>query len=391
MENEKLKQIFEILQKIKKKQESLKQNLNDIGNFINASFEKQNQTKNNAIYETENRIKNNLEKNLKIAHKEISNQIEKYLPFKNESNDEIDENNNKEFEINDKDTEIYLQSKFLDNDSDKMPSLSSEEEEELNNIKKEGKERLEKEKEEKIHLKFLSDDIVKQYNYSQLKELCNISFQIAIKNIGNTSIPDKTYIKFNPRNNFFKCRQQIDKLLISEEKKYTIKLLVDGEKIKNEFKDRYYETDIIFYNKEHDIDFKPIKFKFIVINSNEDDSDEEKEVSTNKLIDKDNNNDNSGNDYSNDDNNNNNKYKNSYKDIELQGEELKKFREELEIKYYISNLPKNDKDIIRKVNVYKEDYYKYLNEQNEENKEKLFDNLIEKIGDDLAFVETKIT
>ena len=384
MENEKLKQIFEILQKIKKKQESLKQNLNDIGNFINASFEKQNQTKNNAIYETENRIKNNLEKNLKIAHKEISNQIEKYLPFKNESNDEIDENNNKEFEINDKDTEIYLQSKFLDNGSDKMPSLSSEEEEELNNIKKEGKERLEKEKEEKIHLKFLSNDIVKKYNYSQLKELCNISFQIAIKNIGNTNIPDKTYIKFNPRNNFFKCRQQIDKLLISEEKSYTIKLLVDGEKIKNEFKDRYYETDIIFYNKEHDIDFKPIKFKFIVINSNEDDSDEEKEVSTNKLIDKDNNNDNSGNDYSNDDNNNNNKYKNSYKDIELQGEEF-------EIKYYISNLPKNDKDIIRKVNVYKEDYYKYLNEQNEENKEKLFDNLIEKIGDDLAFVETKIT
>ncbi len=109
------------------------------------------------------------------------------------------------------------------------------------------------------------------------------------------------------------------------------------------------------------------------------------------MIDKDNNNDNSGNDYSNDDNNNNNKYKNSYKDIELQGEELKKFREELEIKYYISNLPKNDKDIIRKVNFYKEDYYKYLNEQNEENKEKLFDNLIEKIGDDLAFVETKIT
>ena len=390
MENEKLKQIFEILQKIKKKQESLKQNLNDIGNFINASFEKQNQTKNNAIYETENRIKNNLEKNLKIAHKEISNQIEKYLPFKNESNDEIDENNNKEFEINDKDTEIYLQSKFLDNGSDKMPSLSSEEEEELNNIKKEGKERLEKEKEEKIHLKFLSNDIVKKYNYSQLKELCNISFQIAIKNIGNTNIPDKTYIKFNPRNNFFKCRQQIDKLLISEEKSYTIKLLVDGEKIKNEFKDGY-EADIIFYNKEHDIDFKPIKFKFIVINSNEDDSDEEKEVSTNKLIDKDNNNDNSGNDYSNDDNNNNNKYKNSYKDIELQGEELKKFREELEIKYYISNLPKNDKDIIRKVNFYKEDYYKYLNEQNEENKEKLFDNLIEKIGDDLAFVETKIT
>jgi hypothetical protein len=271
-----------------------------------------------------------------------------------------------------------------------MPSLSSEEEEELNNIKKEGKERLEKEKEEKIHLKFLSDDIVKKYNYSQLKELCNISFQIAIKNIGNTNIPDKTYIKFNPRNNFFKCKQQIDKLLISEEKSYTIKLLVDGEKIKNEFKGGY-ETDIIFYNKEHDIDFKPIKFKFIVINSNEDDSDEEKEVSTNKLIDKDNNNDNSGNDYSNDDNNNNNKYKNSYKDIELQGEELKKFREELEIKYYISNLPKNDKDIIRKVNVYKEDYYKYLNEQNEENKEKLFDNLIEKIGDDLAFVETKIT
>ncbi len=389
MENEKLKQIFEILQKIKKKQESLKQNLNDIGNFINASFEKQNQTKNNAIYETENRIKNNLEKNLKIAHKEISNQIEKYLPFKNESNDEIDENNNKEFEINDKDTEIYLQSKFLDNGSDKMPSLSSEEEEELNNIKKEGKERLEKEK-EKIHLKFLSDDIVKKYNYSQLKELCNISFQITIKNIGNTNIPDKTYIKFNPRNNFFKCKQQIDKLLISEVHSYTIKLLVDGEKIKNEFKDGY-EADIIFYNKEHDIDFKPIKFKFIVINSNEDDLEEEKEVSTNKLIDKDNNNDNSGNDYFNDDNNNNNKYKNSYKDVELQGEELKKFREELEIKYYISNLPKNDKDIIRKVNFYKEDYYKYLNEQNEENKEKLFDNLIEKIGDDLAFVETKIT
>ena len=334
MENEKLKQIFEILQKIKKKQESLKQNLNDIGNFINASFEKQNQTKNNAIYETENRIKNNLEKNLKIAHKEISNQIEKYLPFKNESNDEIDENNNKEFEINDKDTEIYLQSKFLDNGSDKMPSLSSEEEDELNYIKKEGKERLEKEKEEKIHLKFLSDDIVKKYNYSQLKELCNISFQIAIKNIGNTSIPDKTYIKFNPRNNFFKCRQQIDKLLISEEKSYTIKLLVDGEKIKNEFKDGY-EADIIFYNKEHDIDFKPIKFKFIVINSNEDDSVEEKEVITNKLIDKDNNNDNSGNDYFNDDNNNNNKYKNSYKDVELQGEELKKFREELEFLIYL--------------------------------------------------------
>ena len=79
------------------------------------------------------------------------------------------------------------------------------------------------------------------------------------------------------------------------------------------------------------------------------------------------------------------------KKVELQGEELKKFRDELEIKYYISNIPKNDKDIIRKINQYIEDYNKYCNENNKENKEKLFDNLIEKIGDDLAFVETKIS
>ena len=132
-----------------------------------------------------------------------------------------------------------------------------------------------------------------------------------------------------------------------------------------------------------------IKFKFIVMDSDEDEIIEYSSHIYNKDMNSDHHSDN-------DNINNRTSLMNQstyyeYDKVELQGEELKKFRDELEIKYYISNIPKDDRDINRKINQYIEDYNKYINEDNNENKEILFNNLIDKIGDDLAFVETNIS
>ena len=123
MDNNQLQQIYEILQKIKKKQNSLKANLNDIREFINASFENQNKEKIKAIFETEKRIKNNLDNNLKKVQNEISNQIEKDLSFKNlsnyDNNNLNDNNNNKEFELNETNAQDYIKTKSLDHSFEK--------------------------------------------------------------------------------------------------------------------------------------------------------------------------------------------------------------------------------------------------------------------------------
>ena len=413
MDNNQLQQIYEILQKIKKKQNSLKANLNDIREFINASFENQNKEKIKAIFETEKRIKNNLDNNLKKVQNEISNQIEKDLSFKNlsnyDNNNLNDNNNNKEFELNETNAQDYIKTKTLDDSFEKKSSMSSEEETEFNKKEKERKEREEKERKERkekeekerkekerkdIKLKFLSKDIEKKYKLSDLKELHNISFKITIKNIDNFNI-DNVYIKFKPKDEIFQFKQKIDKLSISEEKSFTIKLNVNGEDIINKYKNGY-ETNIIFYHKEYYIHFEPIKFKFIVMDSDEDEIIEYSSHIYNKDMNSDHHSDN---DESHDIHNNINNRTSlmnqstyyEYDKVELQGEELKKFRDELEIKYYISNIPKNDGDINRKINQYIEDYNKYINENNNENKEILFNNLIDKIGDDLAFVETNIS
>ena len=413
MDNNQLQQIYEILQKIKKKQNSLKANLNDIREFINVSFENQNKEKNNAIFETEKRIKNNLDNNLKKVQNEISNQIEKDLSFKNlsnyDNNNLNDNNNNKEFELNETNAQDYIKTKTLDDSFEKKSSMSSEEETEFNKKEKERKEREEKERKERkekeekerkekerkdIKLKFLSKDIEKKYKLSDLKELHNISFKITIKNIDNFNI-DNVYIKFKPKDEIFQFKQKIDKLSISEEKSFTIKLNVNGEDIINKYKNGY-ETNIIFYHKEYYIHFEPIKFKFIVMDSDEDEIMEDSSPIYNKDMNSDHHSDkDESNDIHNNFNNRSSLMNQStyyeYDRVELQGEELKKFRDELEIKYYISNIPKNDGDINRKINQYIEDYNKYINEDNNENKEILFNNLIDKIGDDLAFVETNIS
>ena len=427
MDNNKLKQILEILEKIKKKQESLKKNLKDIGEFIKASFKEQNDNKNKALIEKEEKIKKQLEKYLKSVYKEISNQIEKDLPFKNDSKNDKDKNednnSNEEIEIDDKKTEKYFKSRVIDISSEEQKSYRSDKEEERKE-KEEKEKKKQKKNKEKINLQFISKDIEKKYKFSELEHLYNISFRITIKNMGNTKIPDKTYIRFENKNSIFWFKRKIDELSISEEKSYSIKLDVNGEEIKKKFSNGY-ETKIIFSNKEYEIDFEPIKFKFIVQHSNESDSDNsnndklEKKNSNNfnnhnhirnkdpnidnnsnsddeMHIPSENNNGYNDNQYFNNNLKNTNYAQDSHqyirnKKVELQGEELKKFRDELEIKYYISNIPKNDKDIIRKINQYIEDYNKYCNEKNKENKAKLFDNLIEKIGDDLAFVETKIS
>ena len=431
MDNNQLQQIYEILQKIKKKQNSLKANLNDIREFINASFENQNKEKNKAIFETEKRIKNNLDDNLKKVQNEISNQIEKDLSFKNlsnyDNNNLNDNNNNKEIELNDTNTYDFLKTKILNESFEKKSDvMSSEEENEFDKKEKERIEREEKERQEReekerkereekeekerkereekerkekgkkqIKLKFLSKDIEKKYKLSDLKELHSISFPITIKNISNINIPDNIYIKFESKDGIFKFKEQIGELSNSEEKSFTIKLNVNGEDIINKYKNGY-ETNIIFYHKEYYIHFEPIKFKFIVMDSDEDEIMEYSSLIYNKDMNSDHHSDN---DESHDIHNNiNNRtslmnqstyYENDK--VELQGEELKKFRDELEIKYYISNIPKDDRDINRKINQYKEDYNKYINEDNNENKEILFNNLIDKIGDDLAFVETNIS
>ena len=418
MDNNQLQQIYEILQKIKKKQNSLKANLNDIREFINASFENQNKEKIKAIFETEKRIKNNLDNNLKKVQNEISNQIEKDLSFKNlsnyDNNNLNDNNNNKEFELNETNAQDYIKTKTLDDSFEKKSSMSSEEETEFNKKEKERKEREEKERKERkekeekerkekerkekerkdIKLKFLSKDIEKKYKLSDLKELHNISFKITIKNIDNFNI-DNVYIKFKPKDEIFQFKQKIDKLSISEEKSFTIKLNVNGEDIINKYKNGY-ETNIIFYHKEYYIHFEPIKFKFIVMDSDEDEIMEDSSPIYNKDMNSDHHSDkDESHDIHNNFNNRSSLMNQStyyeYDRVELQGEELKKFRDELEIKYYISNIPKNDGDINRKINQYIEDYNKYINEDNNENKEILFNNLIDKIGDDLAFVETNIS
>ena len=413
MDNNQLQQIYEILQKIKKKQNSLKANLNDIREFINASFENQNKEKIKAIFETEKRIKNNLDNNLKKVQNEISNQIEKDLSFKNlsnyDNNNLNDNNNNKEFELNETNAQDYIKTKSLDDSFEKKSSMSSEEETEFNKKEKERKEREEKERKERkekeekerkekerkdIKLKFLSKDIEKKYKLSDLKELHNISFKITIKNIDNFNI-DNVYIKFKPKDEIFQFKQKIDKLSISEEKSFTIKLNVNGEDIINKYKNGY-ETNIIFYHKEYYIHFEPIKFKFIVMDSDEDEIMEDSSPIYNKDMNSDHHSDK---DESHDIHNNINNLTSlmnqstyyEYDKVELLGEELKKFRDELEIKYYISNIPKDDRDINRKINQYIKDYNKYIKEDNNENKEILFNNLIDKIGDDLAFVETNIS
>ena len=423
MDNNQLQQIYEILQKIKKKQNSLKANLNDIREFINVSFENQNKEKNNAIFETEKRIKNNLDDNLKKVQKEISNQIEKDLSFKNlsnyDNNNLNDNNNNKEIELNDTNTYDFLKTKILNESFEKKSDvMSSEEENEFDKKEKERQEREEKERKEReekerkereekeekarkekgkkqIKLKFLSKDIEKKYKLSDLKELHSISFPITIKNISNINIPDNIYIKFESKDGIFKFKEQIGELSNSEEKSFTIKLNVNGEDIINKYKNGY-ETNIIFYHKEYYIHFEPIKFKFIVMDSDEDEIIEYSSHIYNKDMNSDHHSDN---DESHDIHNNINNHTSlmnqstyyEYDKVELQGEELKKFRDELEIKYYISNIPKDDRDINRKINQYIEDYNKYINEDNNENKEILFNNLIDKIGDDLAFVETNIS
>jgi hypothetical protein len=360
-EKEIINSILNKLQRIKKKQESLKKSLGDIHKFIKAKFNSERKEEEKKLNEfsliINKELTNKLEKFKKDLLKEVKPDSTKLTQIKEDTeNSKENENENKEEENENEDTE-------------------KEDQEENKNYS----------------LEFLSEDIILEYDVNKLESMNRLNFKVKIKNNGDANIPKGTCLILEKQDEIFKIQQVIDELVISEEKEFNISIYINEKK--ENFKEKYsqFESNLIFSNDNHSIKCNPLKFKFIIKNNEKEDQNSE----TLNMEERFSNHDSEEHEKTlNDSPNNLNKEVNDpYKDtevekpMEIDENDFQKIKKSLNDKYNICSF-KDDNYIKNKIKQYRDIYLKYQNSQKKDEKEQVLEELVDKIGD-LFFAESE--
>ena len=350
MENSNNEKILEEINKIKKQQESLKNNIKDITGFVQASFKEQREIEKKTFNELSKNINEQLENYIKDIEKKILKEIEnrRKLIRKNNGNSIFksgntnSENKNSNNKGNDSSSDIINN---IEKDSNEFQNPDNE----YNLLNKS----IDENKKE-YYINILTRDILINLKESDLEQSC-INFNITIQNESNEKLPPKTYIEFENKNEKLKFKQPIDELDAKETTNIKCYIIILDKDIKEN-----YESNIIIYNKKSIIKCKPIKLK-LVINKKKD------LYSINN-----NDSDNSDSSHNEDDK------------INVNDNDFQKIMKELKSKKNYEFSAKSKTKINTEIYKHKEDYKKYKEENDEKKKEQLFNNLIQKIVEDFS-------